>query len=83
LKVKGLEIVAVAQGGLVEDVSRFFRENELTFPCLVGGDVRSTKYGVIGIPTNYIIGPDGKVAAAFVGYNEAAIRRELEKLGVR
>jgi hypothetical protein len=43
----------------------------------------SEKYGVQGYPTNYVIGPGGKVAYRSVGFDEAGIRKALEKLGVK
>jgi hypothetical protein len=43
----------------------------------------SGKYGVNAYPTNYVVGPDGKVAYRSVGFNEAAIRDALKKLGVQ
>jgi hypothetical protein len=43
----------------------------------------SGKYGVNAYPTNYVVGPDGKVAYRGVGFNEAAIRDALKKLGVQ
>ncbi len=42
-------------------------------------------YGVEGIPTQFVIGKDGKIAATFVGYQEGDDRLEkaLAKLGVK
>ena len=37
-------------------------------PAPTGKDVASTLYHVGGIPTQYVIGPDGRVARSFVGY---------------
>jgi len=45
-------------------------------------DVEKT-YGVMAYPTNYVLGPDGKVVWRGVGFDEAAIRAALEKLGVK
>ena len=46
----------------------------------------SSQYKVTGIPTAYIIGPDGTIAAGFVGYepgDENKMRAALAKLGVQ
>ena len=40
-------------------------------------------YGVQAYPTNYLIGPDGKVLWRGVGFNEEAIRKALADAGVR
>ena len=46
--------------------------------------IASTLYKVSGIPTTYIIGKDGKVAASFNGYreNDTRIEEALTKAGV-
>lgn len=41
------------------------------------------KYGVMAAPTNYVIGPDGKVVFRSPGFDEDGIRKALEKLGVK
>ena len=46
--------------------------------------IASSKYGVSGIPTMYIIGKDGKIKANLVGSgNEKNLVAELDKLGVK
>ena len=37
-------------------------------------------YGVEGFPTNYVIGPDGKVAARMTGYDEKKLRETLDRV---
>ena len=45
--------------------------------------IASTKYGVSGIPTMFVIGKDGKIKATLVGSgNEKNLVTELKKLGV-
>jgi len=47
--------------------------------------ISRNKFGVSGIPTKFIIGKDGKIAAALVGYggeNDHRLEQELKKLGV-
>ena len=41
------------------------------------------KYGITGAPTNYVIGPDGKVVFRCAGFDEAGIRKALGQLGVQ
>ena len=71
------------------------KENRAKYPDLIfahdpaeQGDERVSKklYGVSGIPTQFVIGRDGKVAAALVGFGGEADHRleeELAKLGVK
>ena len=69
------------------------KQNAATYPDLVfahdaaerGAERASKKlYGVNGIPTQFLIGRDGKVISSFVGYGEGDTRleQELAKHGV-
>ena len=40
-------------------------------------------YGVQAYPTNYLVGPDGKVLWRGVGFDEDALRAALAKAGVK
>ena len=40
----------------------------------------STAFGVVAYPTNYLIGPDGKIVFRATGFDETALRAALEKL---
>lgn len=49
----------------------FVEQNGITFPILLdrsGSTAR--RYGVRGLPTSYVIAPDGSVIAAKIGYHE-------------
>ncbi len=49
----------------------------------MSGDKVSDQYKVQAIPTNYLIGSDGKILARFVGFDEDGIRKALEQAGVK
>jgi len=84
----GLIILAVsADRGNRDYVSRFVREQGLSFPIVLDpdGEVRTT-YEVFALPLTYIIGRDGKILGRVVGnrnWDEPAatnlIRRLLSK----
>ena len=50
-------------------VRPFIESNQYTFPVYYGGDV-SEKFGIKGVPTMYVIGPDGKIRYEKIGYAE-------------
>lgn len=52
-----------------EKVKSFIQTNGFKFPILFGGDKVASNYGVTGIPTLFVIGPDGKIVYRHVGYN--------------
>ena len=69
------------------------QENAAVHPTLIfshdpaeRGDERAIKklYGVRGIPTQYVIGRDGKIAAVMAGYGggDTRLEAELRALGV-
>jgi hypothetical protein len=86
LKSQGLEILAVNPGDEKEVIEKYYKSGGFTFPTIMNGkndnDVIKN-YRVVGYPTNYLIGPDGKVLKAFLGYQEDALKQALEKLGLK
>ena len=73
-KFKGQEFVflPVSRGEKREDVAAFREKMGYSFP--IGLDTDSSiygKYAVTYIPRNFLIGKDGKVVLASVGYDEA------------
>ncbi len=49
------------------DPVAFMKNNKFTYPVLVKGDEVAAKYKVNGIPTFYLIGPDGKILFVYAG----------------
>ena len=43
------------------------------------GSAVSEAFGVMAYPTNYVIGPDGKVAYRDVGWDEAAVKKLIKE----
>lgn len=85
LQSKGLNLVAVNFHDSNDVILKYMKESGFTFTAVAGGSGPSdiaSKYGVSVFPTNYVISPDGKVAASFIGFNEDGIRAALKKLGV-
>jgi peroxiredoxin/predicted small lipoprotein YifL len=68
LRSKGFEIVAVDVMEEKTTVAKFRKDHGYTFPMLLDskGEVGGI-YGVQGIPTNFVIGPEGRVLARVVG----------------
>jgi thiol-disulfide isomerase/thioredoxin len=51
------------------DPGAFMKENDFTYTTLLKADPVAQLYQVSGIPTFYIVGPDGKVVLSEVGYD--------------
>lgn len=80
-KDRGVVVLAVNNGDAVENIKKYFEKGKFTFrPVRQKADEISKAYKVSAYPTNYVIGPDGKVAEAVVGFEEEKIKAALEKL---
>ena len=67
-------------------IKKYFKEEGFTFTEVMNGEKKDdivSNYGVQAFPTNYVISPEGKVIARFIGFDEAGIRKALKGLGVQ
>lgn len=87
MKDKGLEIIAVNGNDPEDRIQKYITENNFTFKVVMGGQganyTLGKTYGVQAYPTNYLVGPDGKVLWRGVGFNEGALRDALAKAGLK
>lgn len=54
------------------DPAAYMKDKGYTYGLLMNGDEVAKAYGIIGIPTFYVIGPDGKIVYAALGYDPSA-----------
>jgi peroxiredoxin len=83
-KDRGLVIVGVGldEGG-AEVLAPFAEANRMSYPVLVGDKAFGVTYKVTSIPTTFVIGRDGKIAAKHVGFSpavETALREDIARL---
>jgi peroxiredoxin len=82
--LRGLNVVAVSvDAGSATLVRRFVERESLTFPVVHdGAGAIQRQYGVVGVPTSYLIGVDGRVLWQQVGGIHGTlpkVRTEIEK----
>jgi thiol-disulfide isomerase/thioredoxin/outer membrane lipoprotein-sorting protein len=65
--------------GPVDGPKKYMEGQKLTYGLLMKGDDLAKKYGISGIPTFILIGPDGKILHIGVGYDENG-EEELSKM---
>jgi peroxiredoxin len=53
------------------DAVAYMKAHTYSYGLLLNGDAVAKAYRVLGIPTLYIIGPDGKILHASSGFNAA------------
>ena len=57
------------QSGNPDEVARYFREQQLSFPVLNDADGRiSAAWGVHAVPASFIIDRDGEIRFVEIGY---------------
>jgi peroxiredoxin len=81
---RGLAIIGVNARENAEAVRRYAKELGLTFPLVLDPDGKiNALYGVIGLPTTFVVGRDGRAVAFAVGprqWESAPARALIEAL---
>lgn len=82
---QGLVVLGFDFADDVKSAAGFLAEHAVTFPCIVDSSDEAIKtgfftYGARAAPVNYIIDRDGRIAAAWLGYDKGS-RQGLETLG--
>lgn len=73
LASQGLAVVGINAREEQEAVRRYARELGLTFPLVLDPDGKiNAQYGVVGLPTTFLVGRDGRAVAFGVGPREWA-----------
>ena len=68
LRNEGVQVLAVAIGDTREDVERVLARQPVSFPILLDPDSSvSSEWAVLGVPTAFVIDPDGGMAIRVVG----------------
>lgn len=76
-------ILCVNRGDSVERIQEYWKESKFALTAVQQhGKVVSKAFGVRAYPSNYLIGPDGKVVYRSVGYDPKAIRAALATIPV-
>lgn len=81
-KDRGLHIFLVeSQGGTLEDISKYVKDRNLTFPVAIRNECDFDGYkGGNGLPYAFVVGPDGKVAWQGRDGYAAVIEKELARI---
>ncbi len=68
---RGLAIIGINARESREVVSRYAKDLDLTFPLVLDPDGKiNALYGVIGLPTTFVVGRDGRAVAFAIGPRE-------------
>jgi cytochrome c biogenesis protein CcmG/thiol:disulfide interchange protein DsbE len=77
---KGFDVVGISTDDAPEQLRKFAKEMNITYPILVGSDrtdITDDAYGPMwGIPVSFLIGKDGTICHRFMGL---AMKEQLER----
>ena len=65
---RGLEVVAINVDNPIEDGLDFLLDTLRLFDSFRPGGDMATQFNVIGMPSSYLIGPDGEVKLVHMGF---------------
>ena len=85
---RGLKVVGIAvESGWAKDIRPHVAKLGIKYPVLVGTDKIVEQYEMIGFPTTYLIGKDGRMIKKYLGTlpdqereKEAEMERDIEAL---
>lgn len=83
LKGHDFEILAIHVGPETADMLALLKRFEISFPVLVDAELALSNWGVKGLPTSFLLDPEGRViykATGPVDWDEPAQRELLEQL---
>ena len=75
-----VQFLAINVGDAKDVIAKYFADEKYSLrPVMQDGHTVSRAFGVKAYPTNYVIGPDGKVLWRSVGWDKAAVKEALQK----
>ena len=81
---EGFNVLAVnTADDAPQAITKLFGQKHIKLRSLIDKGAISGKYGIQGIPTNYVLDSKGKILAAFEGYDVDGIRQALAKTGIK
>ena len=75
---RGLAILGLSMdAGGAREVRPFAEEQNINYTMLLGNDDVAQAYGgIVGIPTSFVVGRDGRIVKRFMGYTDPKVWEE-------
>lgn len=79
---QGLRIIGVSMDDSPQPVRKFYQEFHMNYPVVMGNDKVGELYGgILGLPTSFLIGRDGRIYAKHVGLTAVSVfESEIKEL---
>jgi len=81
LRDEPFELLAVHVGPSLEQAASYAEQLGLSFPIAVDSDLSMSDWQVVGLPSTYLLDPEGKVVAEAIGereWDDPVLSRELK-----
>jgi cytochrome c biogenesis protein CcmG, thiol:disulfide interchange protein DsbE len=76
-RAQGLVVIGVSEDDSVEPVRDFYKEFSMNYPVVMGeGKISELYGGIIGLPTTFIIGRDGRIYSKHMGATDVSVFEE-------
>lgn len=66
----GLEVIGVHVGPSLDSIKRFLEQVPVEFTILVDLNMKLSNWGVLGLPTTFLVSPEGRIVYRAVGERE-------------
>jgi len=79
---RGLQIIGISMDDSPEPVRPFYQQFHMNYPVVMGTAKTGELYGgILGLPTAFLIGRDGRIDAKLTGATDAAVfEKNVKKL---
>jgi thiol-disulfide isomerase/thioredoxin len=81
-RAQGLVVIGISMDDGPEPVKEFYQQYKMNYPVAVGDEKIGELYGgILGLPTSFLIGRDGRIYAKHVGASDPFVfEEEIKKL---
>ena len=74
---QGLVVIGISEDDSVEPVREFYKEFSMNYPVVMGeGKISELYGGIIGLPTTFLIGRDGRIYSKHMGATDVSVFEE-------
>ena len=68
LRGKGLQVIGISMEDRDSELRTFYRKHQMNYPVVAGNqDIAEAYGGILGLPTTFLIGRDGRIHAKHAG----------------
>ena len=76
-RAQGLVVLGISEDDSVEPVREFYKEFSMNYPVVMGeGRIAELYGGIIGLPTTFLIGRDGRIYSKHMGATDVSVFEE-------